>query len=312
MSDFLDNLRSKWTAPSVVIHKFRLQYDEESSQVYAFFESTDDQTFYSPAIRNSIEMGTKILSYICDGKSGVLYAYNFAHTHRKLRNVVGFVDKDFDDLIGAPLPNEEGIFVTEYYSIENYICTESAFRVLLRDYIMLPEDDSKNDAILQEFRRCLSEFYDDIKPLMAWAIERRRAGKEVVFGSMGSSLKKCFCFDGLRAKPHVECHRMFRSECGHAADVSDETIMLDIVEELGLREPKAWVRGKFEMWVFVNFANAIWDHLKGYPISNKRRVRKTINLSVENAFSLLCGKMTFPESLVRFLEANLKRLPETI
>jgi hypothetical protein len=307
MSDFLDQLRAKWTAPVAVTHKFRLEYDETTSQVYAFFESTDDQMFYSAAIRKKTD--AKILSYICDGKSGVLYAYSFLRASRKSQNVICFIDKDLDDLTGTHLPIGGCLFVTEYYAIENYICAESALRVLLRDYILLPADNPKNDEILAEFGTCLSEFYDDIRPLMAWAIERRRAGTEVVFGNLGS-LKKCFCFDGLRAKPLSACHTIFRSECGHAIDASDAATVLSVIDELRLREPKSWVRGKFEMWVFLNFVNTIWDNLKGYPIS-KKKVKKTINITVDNIFGILCDKIDFPESLLKFLESNLKRLPET-
>lgn len=269
MSDFLDQLRSKWTAPSAVIHKFRLQYDETSGLIYAFFESTDDQTFYYPAIRNTTEVNTKILSYVCDGKSGVLSACSFANANHKLQNVIFFIDKDLDDFIETHLAKNEKLFVTEYYAIENYICNESALKVLLREYILLPEDDPKNDEILAEFGKCLSEFYDHILPLMAWAIERRRAGEEVIFGNIGASLSKCFCFDGVKVIPVSECHSIFRSECGHANDVSDPAIVSDVVSELRLREPKTWVRGKFEMWFFVNFVNTVWDNLKGYPYPEK-------------------------------------------
>jgi hypothetical protein len=109
MSDFLDQLRAKWTTPAVVTHKFRMQYDESASQAYAFFESTDDQIFYYPAIREAVGTHTKILCYICDGKSGVWHAHNFAHATHKTANMICFVDKDYDNLvkINPPLQGDK-------------------------------------------------------------------------------------------------------------------------------------------------------------------------------------------------------------
>ncbi len=306
MSAFLDQLRSKWTAPAAVAHKFRMQYDESAPQAYAFFESTDDQMFYYPAIREATGIDTRILCYICDGKPGVWYAHNFAHAIHKTDNVICFIDKDLDDFLTIipPLKGDR-LFVTEYYAVENYVCTETAVRVLLREYILLPEDDPKIEEIVTEFRKCASDFYAHIMPLMAWAIERRRAGEQVIFANIGGSLSKCFCFDGLDVKPLPQCHSIFRAECGHAVDASDAAIVSGVIDELQRREPKTWVRGKFEMWVFLNFVNTVWNNLRGYPISVRKRVKKTIHLSADNIFSILAGKVALPKGLLEFLGSNL-------
>jgi hypothetical protein len=65
------------------------------------------------------------------------------------------------------------------------------------------------------------------------------------------------------------------------------------------------------MWVFLNYVNTVWDSLKGYPISGKRKIKKTIHLSADNIFGILCGKVALPEGLLQFLRLNLKGLPET-
>jgi hypothetical protein len=98
MGSFLDSLRKCRTVPVAIRLRFVQEYDANTPSVYAFFESTDDRTFYEPSIRSHSPEGARLFTYLCDNKAGVYYQYDQAERSGKLKNVVCFVDKDIDDL----------------------------------------------------------------------------------------------------------------------------------------------------------------------------------------------------------------------
>jgi hypothetical protein len=305
MSGFLNFLRAKRASAAAVTLKFRLQYKEVSEDIYAFFESTDDAIFYLSDLRHALRPDAEIHRFICDGKAGVCYALHFAESTGRLRNAVFFVDKDLDDFVGEDIVTHERLFRTSYYSIENYIATEEAFKVIWEEHIQLPATSGAFKKALAGFRRAYRHLYTNLRPLTAWVIERRRERCDVLLANLNSGLECCFEFKDFILGSKAEFDQTFKTWCGHTSDQSTTSVVVHIDKELRKLPPKTWVRGKFELWLFLIYTNAVWKSLVGMPISRKKKVKKTLHLSNDNIFSLVGSKIRRPDGLSEFLATNL-------
>lgn len=121
---FTDLLRDARSSRVSTFHKFLTNYDPSTDRVFAFVEGEADEPFYRAQIQKYVPDQRLIYIYNCDGKKNVcdLYA-EVVKKYPKCERVLFFLDKDVDDIVGAPWPADPRIFVTECYSIENYVVT---------------------------------------------------------------------------------------------------------------------------------------------------------------------------------------------
>lgn len=84
------------------------------------FEGDDDKIVYHQWIRR-IDARKRYICFPCGGKGHLLSLRSSLASDRTglSRSVYFFVDRDFDDLRGQTAG--EDVFVTEYYSVENYL-----------------------------------------------------------------------------------------------------------------------------------------------------------------------------------------------
>jgi hypothetical protein len=272
-----------------------------------FCESSDDVVFYFEMIRAIAGRGRELKYYICDGKKGVLIAAEFAHKTGKLLNSLFLVDKDHDDLLGGPaIPAH--VFVTDYYSVENYLCTRDAFAVVWREQIGLPEN-KLFDRCSRQIERALKTFSTKMRPLMAWAIEERKRGGEVVFGNVPDTLKPFFDISGMTVKPKPKHLSSFIAKCASSPTPcrrKDWTATDNLLRGL---PPKTWLRGKFELTAFLLFANEVWANLVGTSISPKKKVKQPHKLAPSNIFGFVAAKLAVPAALEAYIRASISPLP---
>jgi hypothetical protein len=305
MSDFLESLRDARRSASAVKHNFRLKYDDQNGNIYAFFESTDDVVFYFNHIKNRAHSAVSIETFICDGKAGVDNAYEFAEQSNMLKNALFFVDRDLDDFDGSQVSSSRDIFLTEFYSIENYLCTAEGFSVIWRELIKLPITDSRYSEAFKKIESGINSLSQYLLPFFAWAIGRRRSRERVVFSKIGESLSGYFDIVDLAPAPKEGMLARLQRKCSEQdGDPAPENFM-SIQEELRQLGHKRWLRGKFELWYFMNSCNSIWQELVGSPISEAKRVKKNVNIDAENIFNFLSCKIVMPSGLDEYISRRL-------
>jgi hypothetical protein len=124
--NFTEILRQARSAPTAVLHEFLTQYTATPGRVHAFFEGHDDQTFFVPALKRYAPSDTKILPYCCNGKAQVCELFSQITTRIPgVKGALFFIDKDLDDILGRPWPTDPRIFVTDVYSVENYLVSRN-------------------------------------------------------------------------------------------------------------------------------------------------------------------------------------------
>lgn len=141
-------LSQKAKNPIVALQRYMSKKNDHT--LFCFVEGINDSDYYLDKVR--IIYGEDCYFIDCNGKDGVLYVYNekFSQDHHRVK-MAFFIDKDFDDAI-----NDENVFETDCYSIENYYCTETTFKRVLQNEFKVTDLVSMNNAI-----RFYHERYDD-------------------------------------------------------------------------------------------------------------------------------------------------------
>jgi hypothetical protein len=306
MSEFLDDLRRSRTAIQTVKFKFRLQSDKTKKDIHAFFESTDDKAFYWSFLDQKKLPNITVFAYVCDGKPGVIQSRNFVRDIGKTKGTLFFVDKDLDDLWLSPYTDYEMTFVTDVYSIENYLCTDAVLKHILDFHVFLPETDENYPKIVNRLSGVLCDFYNHILPLVTWAVAARRAGQSVLFANHGNNLGRCFEISGGSLNPLDNHEEQFCSICAIDMTIIQAKSLVGVREELLALSPKSWSRGKFELWVFLAYVNQVWLSLTGHPSSEKKKIKQTVHFSHDNVFSILYGVVAWPLGLETYIEDRVK------
>jgi hypothetical protein len=73
---------------------------------------------------------------------------------------------------------------------------------------------------------------------------------------------------------------------------------------LRLADIKMWLRGKFELWFFVKFADRVSQALRENAIAGERPFPAN-PVTERNAFQELSGRVRYPRSLLLFLDNRL-------
>jgi hypothetical protein len=305
MGDFLESLKSARFTPVAIRQRFRIEYNSARADVYAFFESTDDATFYRRHIVDHMRPEGRLRIYFCGNKRSVWYQYEFAEQENKLVNTVFFVDKDLDEITGHALPTRQRIFVTDYYAIENYICTEEAVLSALEEVIFLPDEHDKYGLIIQQFRDGFGELATLLRPVFSEVILLRRHNNLVLFSDFGDGLSPCFEMVGLRAEPLPDWTHTFRIRCKYDATALLPADLKAVESVLASKPPNEWIRGKFALWYFLHFIENLWLSLVGTPINDRKKIKKTVNLKADTIFLSMQGRHPVPKGLKEFLSMNI-------
>lgn len=305
---FAELLRQSRSKPVAAIHSFLTNYDpNDRRRIYAFVEGEPDRAFYRAHLQRYASTVSDIHIYSCEGKAGVYdVCAKVIARYPGCRRVLFFVDKDVDDIIGKPWPMDPRVFVTDSYSIENYLVTREAVSRYFSDYVKIRRVEIALPPMLDEFDRQLAVFHRVAAPVMAWIVVMRRAGNRVVLNDMNMG-ELCKLYDGGIAR-RIGC-------TGHSylqrvsQTVVASNIWRDVRKttlELLRLDPKRYVRGKFEGWWFVQFIKKAVQQFAEVAKEGGGTVTISVALNDKNFIQLLAGAVPPPPSLVSCLDFHLK------
>jgi hypothetical protein len=306
--NFIDVLRNARTSRAAVLHEFLAQYDPAQRRVHAFFEGHDDVAFFSKAIERVAPPGFRILAYKCEGKKNVFEA--FAAIMQRLpsaKYVLFFVDKDLDDVLGIPWPTDPRIFVTDVYSVENYMVDASALRRLYRSSVRLVGVSFEEEAICSQFEQQWARFWRVMLPVMAWIVFTKRRGGRPNLNNI--DLKEICevstsCDIASRWGARLDNLRRMTGISDSSAVLSR---LLPVARELGRIPAKRVLRGKFEAWFFVEFWKSLVKQLQQLAKESGGSVTIKIPLEHSTFVTVMAGHVEVPRSLDLFLSAHFPR-----
>jgi len=303
---FVDLLRQSRSTPTALVHQFLTSYDPSEPRVYAFVEGDADRAFYRAFIEPHLR-GRRLYIFNCEGKRRVFDAYEkVTQRHPHCRNVLFFVDKDVDDLIGQTWPADPRIFVTAWYSVENYVVNRESVDRYFADFIKVRRVALDLSSVASQFDSKLASFHRAVKPLMCWIIVMRRSGASVILSDL--KLEKLYDFDGGQiVRVRADAPMTYLCQATQAVPPANLWKQVRRVrKELERQDSKRYIRGKFEAWFLVEFVKRVIADLGTVAAESNGSISITAPLHESNFVQILVRGVQVPASLDSFLRFHLE------
>lgn len=308
IEDYAEFLVRSKKSDTAIVHEFSLAYNEQEEQLHIFLEGDEDKLYYLPIIRR-LHSDRILHVYVCDGKRGVVTARNDVYSGEYNKNLcLFFVDRDFDDYLGVQINLDDHTFVTKYYSIENYLVTPESLEVILTDFVGLPKNSNEYRKICASFDKGYNIFSRKLRGFLALTLGHREAEVKVNLNNI--DLKKIVVVleDGGLGKKK-KSFETFLKNCGiENAERASFSRLKAWCCKLNDDPVKVWLRGKFELWYFVQFLRVELRRLVRANVEvNGKRIRTPAIVSTGQYFEALGGRIKVPVELDEFL-VNAKAL----
>jgi hypothetical protein len=218
------------------------------------------------------------------------------------RRVCFFMDRDFDDLDG--FSNSVYIFMTDRYSIENYLVDEEVLQGLLRDEFSLDGHIETRNRIKEKFTVCYEKFLCENKDINLRLYLARK---------LRLNVQKTLLPDRISALANVEfCNVTSPTKSVdlgllQALDLSDPQ-HTPICIEFAMLDPRTRYRGKFALLFFQRWLGLLIDECR----SSSSDIFDGIRVSITPRHSDLtpgnfASRSSMPDGLREFLANAVHR-----
>lgn len=299
---FVDELRKARSTPIAAFHEFKTNIGDRN-RLHAFVEGRDDEVFYGHFLREHYRH-LDVKTYKCGNKRQVYETFRLVLSHYpQVNDALFFVDKDWSDLLGEAWPNDDRIYVTEAYSVENYLVTEERIEVFVRDFFRVAGVHFDLSVVRPVFARVRRQFYLDIQPLIAWLLTVRAMALKPNVGNVNLS-------DFIALDSEFEVTRK-RNRVARLEAVSGAAPPGEVWREccrwmriLRALQPKQYVRGKFDVWILLEFLRKLETQLRAVAAEVDGTVTVPTILHARNVVDVLTPRIHLPDDLDRFLRKH--------
>ncbi|NHN24556.1 DUF4435 domain-containing protein [Flavobacterium jejuense] len=323
--------------------EIKQHYDFNKKTLHVFVEADDDFEFYRKSIEY-IYSGFEILHYPKNGKKNVLSSYNIFNwnLYDKSR-ILFFVDKDYEDIIGFSSKKDRNVFVTKFYSIENYISSSKVFKYTLENIFKLKNDNLVNEYV-DKFENSFKIFENYLMYLTSIILIFRKNNEHMQLNSLkmddffilksvdifklkyrNSEVLKRIKKSSIPAKDKAiyKDSKTLESIKKTGADISKinyKTILKNINLLKEYNDSKHFIRGKYQLWFFskcVNNISSISSNInsriqelnKKLPEDKKiTNINTSIIINESNIFAILPMKIDKHNDVNIFLIHNKQKI----
>lgn len=313
----LDILDEKFLTSSASYIKILSQYKSDDNTVFCFVEGVEDISFYKPFI----EIYNEEIPYkyiVCNGKHNVIENYNDLNWgFYDKKRILFFIDKDFDDYIGKEIISDSNVFVTDVYSIENYLVDVTILEKFIVDNCLILNEPVIKLTI-ENFKKQHSEYVKQLTMISSWMMYCRKNKFNVCFSEIKiSDLFKIDENGNLKKKNLASYSSKFHYLCAKTNssffNLEEIKYFYNLIKSEA--KPKKFIRGKYELHFMFMYLKYISEHIvkevsKEIKQHNKNttkskdkivRPKLTIQFNEENIFQLLYNKAKIPEKLKEFM-----------
>ncbi|SHE43398.1 DUF4435 domain-containing protein [Chryseobacterium takakiae] len=311
----LDILDEKVLSPAASYIKIISQYKSDDNTIFCFVEGIEDISFYSQFIERNIENELKFI--VCNGKGNVIdnhksLDWNFYSKKR----ILFFIDKDFDDYIGQELYEDDNIFITELYSIENYLVDEHTLRKFIIDNCLISDETIINLAV-ENFKIQHKEYIGQLKKISAWMMYCRKHNYKVNFNDIKISDLFFINKEGILKKKDLGSYETsFKYICDKTGcDNFSLPEIKEFYKKIDLEsKPQKFIRGKYDLYFMFLYLKYISEEIvleiskevKKFNANapNKKLIRPKLLIQVNesNIFQILNNKVKLPIKLKEFID----------
>lgn len=299
--DLLTLLKNSAKSNSAIYIRFLQQYSKQNNYIHVFHEGKEDPSFYGNFIERKTKKNQKIFYYNCRNKQNVYDNYSKLNWRvYKKKRVLFFVDKDYSDILKLSYPANTNIFVTKYYSIENYLVSEAIFARCLRELIGI--EDREIEIFSKAFKKGLKRFYKESLILSAYVILHRKNNSRINLNNI--NLKSLFdLINPFEIRRTPKTLTQLDKQCGVNTKGCYSEIR-EIVKNLQkITEPKKYVRGKYELEFLVYSVNFALEMINK---SSSCKYKMSVSFANSNAIQIIAPRLRQPIDIGKFLNSNLQ------
>lgn len=308
---FLQSLKDAGASSITSYIRFLQEYKSTDKALHLFIEGNDDPSFYTNFIKNIAGKKYELYFYNCKNKNGVYENYNKINwnTYNK-HKALFFVDKDYSDILGLSYVTDDNIFVTKYYSIENYLVNVKILKRILTDLLHITDTETIN-GIVKTFKKEHKVFCKQMHILSSWIIFHRSKGNNIPLSKV--NLSHIFSFDQdlkinrLQEPQGTKLLTYLNNKTGNVDTTECWKEISKIYRQIRLiSKDKIHLRGKFEIWFLIAFINELMENVNAVKSKGKQKLKMNINLSKSNAVEILGSRLDIPKDLKKFIKYNIQ------
>jgi hypothetical protein len=261
-------------------------------------EGKDDKSIYAQWIRR-IDSEIKYEPFACGGKRKVLElkAAVDADLNNLAKNILFVIDRDFDDAQDAPpSPN---LFMTDSYSVENYLVESGVLQELLTNELGCDAQPSLRRDIQISFENLYDDFLDCMREVNRRIFFARRLKIDIT----GGIPKKISDFVTISlssvTKTGITPSDFIRLEREPTAE--EVALCNDDFEEM---DAKSRHRGKFAIAFLLKWLELLADDRKDPNSFWFSNLNKNIKINIQAiSLALMATKSPIPRGLSEFIKA---------
>ena len=305
--DFLKYLKSAAKSNTSVRTRYLQQYSQNDNALHVFYEGNDDPSFYTNYFEEKNR--GKIFYYQAENKKGVYEIHSKINwtAYEKCRSLF-FTDKDFSDILIEKYAVDSNIFVTKYYSIENYLVCKPIFKRVLRDILHI-DDEKFIDSCYKNFEKNLKLYTLQMQSIIAWIIYHRSIKSKLQLNDF--KISDIFHFDNLlNIKRKRKCkgkslqeYLLAKTNITHTDQCWKGILKYyKVIKKIPVH--KLYLRGKYEIWFLIAYTNKLVEIINSKKVTGEPKIRVKFNLNADNAVELLAPRLKKPTDLAKFLNRN--------
>ncbi|MBJ6369471.1 DUF4435 domain-containing protein [Snuella sedimenti] len=311
MNSFLQSLKDAGASPITSHIRFLQEYSKTDKSLHLFIEGNDDPSFYTNFLKNIAGKKYELYFYNSKNKEGVYENYKKINWNTYNKNkVLFFVDKDYSDILNISYVSDENIFVTKYYSIENYLVNGKILKRILIDLLHITDTETIK-GIVKRFKKEHKEFCSLMKLLTSWIIYHRSKKNKIQLANI--NLSHIFSFDDdmkICRSCRPQGQKLLSYLNKKTGNIDNSEIWKEIKSIYNkinyISEQKTHLRGKFEIWFLVAFINQLMENVNANKPKGEQKLKMNFTLSKSNAVEILGSRLEIPKDLKKFITHNLK------
>jgi len=159
--------------------EFLYRYDPKKKQAFAFYEGDEDASYYHQFLIQNLESDCDLEEIVAGCKNNVLKLNReFDWSTYNKNQILFFIDRDLSFWLDEKTEFDNNVYITDEYSVENYIVNSTMFRCWLTRYEGFSRASKKEiDHMVDEFVTLESQFTESMKPVMAKAVIAKKLDK---------------------------------------------------------------------------------------------------------------------------------------
>lgn len=300
----LQEMREARKKSCAVFAKFCLESKECGDGVFCFFEG-EDRKYYFQRITKYTEYDIKkIFTYDCTGKTNVIAVQKLINNNCGYNNInkMFFIDNDYSQIT----EQNNDLYITPCYSIENLYITENAFGKFLHVEFGLNCLDDDYKKCLKCYNDRLKEFCDHITILNKWLFcQKQKKQSNVIIEPNALKICKYFNIDitSLTNKQTID-EALLYTFYSNAKQITEEE--RHKCEKWLKKAPLySLFRGKYFLEFYKKIIFSLKEHNKNGTFFSKKHISVNINID-SNMLSTFSNYADTPECLIEFLNNHKK------